>query len=662
MYISSHRKVEDIVAKTHEQQLGKNDALLLMRTAVILRKSCLKTQNLFNGNFPPDCLTSPVPEHLRSFINVILQGPAILLEQSSEETDVEVHGRAKNACVIAQQIICNTSSGTHHATKSNIIRHRKEHETPFPLYHGLKLHGGARQKKQVELAHELGIFVSYNCVMEIKRQIACAVCKRHAEDGIVLPTNLRSNVFVTFDVDNLDSRNQSNFSQDEFHGTTLSATNHLSWENQGVERPPIVLHPSDTCVPQLPESYTVVQPTELPGNHVFVPKTPNGQLRPSHSLIHGAKSMDESWLERVSRILQQDAPLTEVITWSGHNSQHMSDDTIKPDAITGVFPLFPDKAATPSVVQHAMKLSLLATDKLNPGQSCVLGADQPIYALAKQLQWAFPNTLGEGKLVMMMGALHIEDKMHQMIGKVLRDTGWTTILSQAQVLTSGRAEPALDEHHIKRTRYAHEVSLMGLEILKQRAYSRHCSSVHGPPESYEMWATHSSNENPTFRFWCMVMNLELLMCRFIRSLREGNFHLYVQVCDELFAWFHVMDHINYARWLPVHVRNMVQLADTHPQVYAEFLKGNFVVQKSSHKFSLIAKDQCHEQCNKSLQAHGGAAGLYENPEALTLFLLAGPDSSRCIEEFEAIIDKSNSTTAHHEEASSLQAKYKKDVL
>ena len=57
----------------------------------------------------------------------------------------------------------------------------------------------------------------------------------------------------------------------------------------------------------------------------------------------------------------------------------------------------------------------------------------------------------------MMGTLHIEDKMHQMIGKVLRDTGWTTILSQAQVLTSGRAESALDEHHIKRTRYAHQV-------------------------------------------------------------------------------------------------------------------------------------------------------------------------------------------------------------
>ena len=50
-----------------------------------------------------------------------------------------------------------------------------------------------------------------------------------------------------------------------------------------------------------------------------------------------------------------------------------------------------------------------------------------------------PFTLGEDKLVVMMGALHIEDKAHQMIGKILRDSGWTTLLTQAQILTVGRA-------------------------------------------------------------------------------------------------------------------------------------------------------------------------------------------------------------------------------
>ena len=110
------------------------------------------------------------------------------------------------------------------------------------------------------------------------------------------------------------------------------------------------------------------------------------------------------------------------------------------------------------------------TEILNPGQTCVLGADQPLYAIIKLIQWQFPDTLGEYKLVVIMGALHIEDNMHLMIGKLQRDTGWATILSQAEVLTSGRAQSTLNEHHIKRTRYAHQVSLVAMYVLKQSAY------------------------------------------------------------------------------------------------------------------------------------------------------------------------------------------------
>ena len=69
-------------------------------------------------------------------------------------------------------------------------------------------------------------------------------------------------------------------------------------------------------------------------------------------------------------------------------------------------------------------------------------------------------------------------------------------------------------------------------------------------------------------------------------------------------------HFNYARWLPVHVRDKFQLRRNHPKLYAEFLKGNFVVQRSARKFSLIGKDHSYEQTNKNLRAHGGAVGLY----------------------------------------------------
>ena len=137
--------------------------------------------------------------------------------------------------------------------------------------------------------------------------------------------------------------------------------------------------------------------------------------------------------------------------------------------------------------------------------------------------------MGGDKLVMMLGALHIEDKIHQMTGKLLRDSGGTTLLSQAHVLPSGRAQSALIEHHIKRTRYAHQLSVMYVHLLKHTAYSAYCSAVHGTAESQQVWEQLSRIENPQFKYWSTITELEMLMCRFIRSLREGHFPLYVQV-------------------------------------------------------------------------------------------------------------------------------------
>ena len=85
-----------------------------------------------------------------------------------------------------------------------------------------------------------------------------------------------------------------------------------------------------------------------------------------------------------------------------------------------------------------------------------------------------------------------------------------------------------------------------------------------------------------------------------------------------------MDHTHYARWIPVHLRDMVSLREHHPAIYAEFLKGNFAVKKSRHAFSAIAVDQAHEKNNASVKGDGGTVGLTENPAALRHWMVSGP--------------------------------------
>jgi len=59
--------------------------------------------------------------------------------------------------------------------------------------------------------------------------------------------------------------------------------------------------------------------------------------------------------------------------------------------------------------------------------------------------------------------------------------------------------------------------------------------------------------------------------------------------------------MNYARWLPVHIKDMVQLRQVVPSVHEQFEHGNFVVHKSAHIFSTMALAQAHEQMNEHVK-------------------------------------------------------------
>ena len=72
----------------------------------------------------------------------------------------------------------------------------------------------------------------------------------------------------------------------------------------------------------------------------------------------------------------------------------------------------------------------------------------------------------------------------------------------------------------------------------------------------------------------------------------------------------------YSKWVPVHVRNMIQKKYTHPSVYHQFEQGHFTLQKARHTLSLMAMEQKHEQFNEVINGYGGVMGLTDNPVAL----------------------------------------------
>ena len=101
-------------------------------------------------------------------------------------------------------------------------------------------------------------------------------------------------------------------------------------------------------------------------------------------------------------------------------------------------PLFYEAAHSVSMVKHAMVVAKEAICHLNPDQTPVITMDQPLYSLAKQIQWNCTEDLGEKNYVVVLGGLHIEMLFLKILGQWLEGSGWFAALTEAGVTTSGK--------------------------------------------------------------------------------------------------------------------------------------------------------------------------------------------------------------------------------
>ena len=88
-------------------------------------------------------------------------------------------------------------------------------------------------------------------------------------------------------------------------------------------------------------------------------------------------------------------------------------------------------------------------------------------------------------------------------------------------------------------------------------------------------------------------------------------HPQFDYCTEFWIWSFSSSSTNYhyARWLTVHVNDLISLENNSPLTHAEFLTGRFVTQKTRRKV--------HEQLNAIVKGDGGIIGITENEAALT---------------------------------------------
>ena len=129
-----------------------------------------------------------------------------------------------------------------------------------------------------------------------------------------------------------------------------------------------------------------------------------------------ALEAENEWMQNSTRLLKnEEVEKGDAIAWAAYHASQKT-PTHRLPALCAMLPLFYEKSATPTVIKHRMDVVKQVTNLLTPGQIPVITFDQPLFALVKLVQWQFPASHGNGQYVAMLGGLHTEMVLWNVLG------------------------------------------------------------------------------------------------------------------------------------------------------------------------------------------------------------------------------------------------------
>ena len=590
----------------------------LIRAASTIRNELLSNQHQYNGNLISDC---PLPRS-QSLVSMILYG-----------TDAPISS-SKPTVTLSQLLLFNVKSKATSSSVAN-LRHHKQREPPISVYLGLKIHCESRNKSLVEIMHQLGLCLNYHRVLEIEDLQAHNICDQFENDGVVCPRVVQKNAIVLGALDNIDHNPSSTTSEAHLHGSAISLMQPSTSEISN-RMTPFKQGPFEGS-PKLPEAFCIVPATALNNKKVEAPPATQ-KWTPEHM---DPLCAERKWMEDAMAMLERDVlHKNDNLAWSAYHASNSS--AIDTKAVVATLPLFFEKADSAAMVKHSMILLQKVTDYINPGQVPVLACDQPIFAQAKFIQWKWPEQFKN--IFIMFGGMHIEKALWSCVGDMLESSGWETMLIQAGIAESGTADAYLKGAHICRTRRVHQITALALFTLQKQAFQTYIDNCIGPSPTFEIWKLNMM-QYPTFRVWNMIIDVELAVLSFVRSIRLGDFDLYISCLQKIMHLFFALDHQNYSRWLTVHINDILS-ADSDT---LELLRSNWTLNKRNKRFSNLPLDQVHEQQNAIIKGKGGVVGLTQNQSALNRWMTSGPEIAKMIDDFEHIVLQRSSSDGDDED-------------
>lgn len=493
----------------------------LAQAARILRQDILHKKQTFSGSFSSSSERDSVVPTLQSFLHMLLDGAGIDVEEPPASSEKIVVSLAE---AITYNCVGKRSKKAH-----SCLRHPRERETPMPLMLAMKAHMTTGKESLVDLLAERGICVSYDRLRQVTTDIANSVISKWEEQGGVVPTQSTKGIFTTGGADNIDYNPSSTTatSQSVLHGTSISILQHFPTNQKEQDEGPILRESEigQRTVKPLPLTYTSMEDISYHQDeivHVPVLHDVNSHPVPASRSLQMVLQEGYAWLEHVNNHVGKPLEKEEWISWAAYHAVHSQLPSFR--TRSHMLPLLTESSNSPTTMFHSMKIICFITENLNPGQTPVMVVDQPLFTLAKRLQWKFNDTyIAEDRFLVMLGAMHIEKMLWTVSGDWLDGSGWTTAITNSCVATSGTAQSLIGASHICRTRYVHQVSVTALYTLLRKAYHKYIQSMQDESTAstqpadvtaqctLQEWIQQKRASQPQADFWFKSVELDLLI-------------------------------------------------------------------------------------------------------------------------------------------------------
>ena len=171
--------------------------------------------------------------------------------------------------------------------------------------------------------------------------------------------------------------------------------------------------------------------------------------------------------------------------------------------------------------------------------------------------------------------------------------------------------------------------------------------------------------NATYAFWSSFLEMLKILLMFTQATREGNWKLHLHALRLMLPWYFAYGRQNYSRYLPVYLKEMEAVEKDHPDIFNEFMSGNFAVQRIPNAmFSKTACDMvCEQTVNKDTKTQGGMHGFTLDEEAIRRWIAShAPRALLCDALFELATNSNHKPSSHSELTMSRQLRDEEDVL